>query len=124
MKTCSNRAASWRPSLIVSRDLRRRVCPRPSAGRHHAAHRPGRRHDGRRTRATGVEAGGVWAESVQRALEAARPGDLVLVQADVAEEAMPWLTEKYAGRLRETTLDEMASRRRLAAAVRARAHPR
>jgi hydrogenase maturation factor len=54
---------------------------------------------------------------VQLVLEAARPGDLVLVQADVAEEALPWLTEKYGRRLRETTLDEMAAKvvaRRLA----------
>jgi hypothetical protein len=36
--------------------------------------------------------------------------DLVLVQADVAEEALPWLMEKYGSRLRETTLDEMAAK--------------
>ena len=42
-------------------------------------------------------------------VDSARPGDLVLIQADVAEEAMPWLTEKYGSRLRETTLDEMAA---------------
>ena len=68
-------------------------------------------------RATAAEAGGTWASSVQLVLEAARPGDLVLVQADVAEEALPWLTEKYGRRLRETTLDEMAAKvvaRRLA----------
>ena len=68
-------------------------------------------------RATAAEAGGTWASSVQLVLESARPGDLVLIQADVAEEAMPWLLEKYGSRLRETTLDEMAAKvvaRRLA----------
>ena len=68
-------------------------------------------------RATAAESGGNWSQSVQLVLESARPGDLVLVQADVAEEAMPWLTEKYGSRLRETTLDEMAAKvvaRRLA----------
>jgi cyanophycin synthetase len=60
-------------------------------------------------RATAAEAGGTWTSSVQLVLDSARPGDLVLIQADVAEEAMPWLTEKYGSRLRETTLDEMAA---------------
>ncbi|MBM4056897.1 MAG: cyanophycin synthetase, partial [Planctomycetes bacterium] len=35
-------------------------------------------------RAPAAEAGGTWAQSVQLVLDAARPGDLVLVQADVA----------------------------------------
>ena len=61
-------------------------------------------------RATAAEAGGTWAASVQLVLATARPGDLVLVQADVAEEALPWLMEKYGSRLRETTLDEMAAK--------------
>ena len=60
-------------------------------------------------RAVAAEAGGTWACSVQLVLESARPGDLVLVQADVAQDAMPWLMEKYGSRLRETTLDEMAA---------------
>jgi len=56
-----------------------------------------------------AEAGGTWAEATARALDAARPGDLVLVQADVAEQALPWLLERYGSRLRETTLDALAS---------------
>jgi len=60
-------------------------------------------------RAPAAEAGGTWSQSVQLVLDAARPGDLVLVQADVAELAMPWLLEKYGSRLRETTLDDMAA---------------
>ncbi len=61
------------------------------------------------TRPVTVEAGGTWAESAALVLGAARPGDLVLLQADVAEEALPWLLERYGARLRETTVVEMAA---------------
>lgn len=42
-------------------------------------------------------------------LDSSRPGDLVLLQADVAEEAMPWLAERYGARIRETTVTEMTA---------------
>ena len=60
-------------------------------------------------RPVAAEAGGTWTEATARALDAARPGDLVLVQADVAEQALPWLLERYGSRLRETTLDKLAA---------------
>jgi cyanophycin synthetase len=60
-------------------------------------------------RPVAAEAGGTWAEATARALDAARPGDLVLLQADVAEQALPWLIDRYGSRLRETTLDKLAA---------------
>lgn len=56
-----------------------------------------------------VAAGGTWAEATALVLDAARPGELVLLQPDVAEQALPWLTARYGSRLRETTFDELAA---------------
>jgi cyanophycin synthetase len=61
------------------------------------------------TRPVTVEPGGTWAQAAALVLDAARAGDLVLLQADVAELAMPWLVERYGARLRETTIVEMAA---------------
>lgn len=61
------------------------------------------------TRPVTIESGGTWAQAAGLVLDAARAGDLVLLQADVAEEAMPWLVERYGARLRETTVVEMAA---------------
>ena len=61
------------------------------------------------TRPVAIEAGGTWAQAATLVLDSARPGDLVLIQADVAEEAMPWLVERYGSRLRETTVTEMTA---------------
>ncbi|MFM9059914.1 MAG: cyanophycin synthetase [Planctomycetaceae bacterium] len=61
------------------------------------------------TRPVAVEGGGTWGQATMLVLDAARPGDLVLLQADVAEEAMPWLVERYGQRLRETTVVEMTA---------------
>ena len=55
-----------------------------------------------------VEAGGNWAESAARVLDAVRPGDLVLLQPDTIEQAMPWLAARYGDRLREARFDEFA----------------
>jgi cyanophycin synthetase len=61
------------------------------------------------TRPVTAEAGGTWAQAAALVLDAARAGDLVLLQADVAEEAMPWLLERYGTRLRDTTVAEMTA---------------
>jgi cyanophycin synthetase len=55
-----------------------------------------------------IAAGGTWAEAAALVLDAAKPGELVLLQPDVAEQALPWLTTRYGSRLRETTFDELA----------------
>jgi cyanophycin synthetase len=60
-------------------------------------------------RAIAADAGGTWAQAAALVLDAVRPGDLVLLQADVAEQAMPWLVARYGGRLRETRLDELVA---------------
>jgi cyanophycin synthetase len=60
-------------------------------------------------RACAADAGGTWAQAAALVLDAVRPGDLVLLQADVAEQAMPWLVARYGGRLRETRLDELVA---------------
>ena len=56
---------------------------------------------------TVIEAGGNWAESAARVLDAVQPGELVLLQPDTVEQTMPWLAERYGSRLRETNFDEM-----------------
>jgi hypothetical protein len=56
-----------------------------------------------------VEAGGDWATSASLVLDAVGAGDLVLLQADTIEQTIPWLTERYGGRLKEAAFDEMAS---------------
>ena len=58
-----------------------------------------------------VEAGGDWATSAALVLDAVGPGDLVLLQADTIEQTIPWLTERYGGRLKEAAFDEIAASR-------------
>jgi cyanophycin synthetase len=59
-------------------------------------------------RTVAIEAGGTWAESAARVLDAVQTGDLVLLQADTIEQTMPWLMERYGSRLREAALEELA----------------
>jgi len=56
-----------------------------------------------------IVCGGTWAEAATLVLEAAKPGELVLLQPDVAEQALPWLMARYGSRLREATFDELAA---------------
>ncbi len=55
-----------------------------------------------------IEAGGTWAEAAALVLDAAQPGDLVLLQPDTVEQTIPWLAERYGSRLRDMRFDEMA----------------
>ena len=54
-----------------------------------------------------VAFGGDWAASAALVLDAARPGDLILLQPDTIEQTIPWLHARYGSRMRETTLDEL-----------------
>lgn len=56
-----------------------------------------------------IVAGGTWAEAAALVLDAAKPGELVLLQPDVAEQALPWLTARYGARLKDATFDELAA---------------
>jgi len=62
----------------------------------------------RADRATTIQAGGNWCESAALVLNAAKAGELVLLQPDSVEQTIPWLKEHYGKRLRETNFDEMA----------------
>ncbi|MCE9629399.1 MAG: cyanophycin synthetase [Planctomycetia bacterium] len=55
-----------------------------------------------------IEAGGDWATSAALVLDAVGAGDLVLLQADSIEQTMPWLTERYGSRLKDSVFDEFA----------------
>ncbi len=55
-----------------------------------------------------VETGRNWAASAAHVLDAAQPGELVLLQPDTIEQTMPWLAERYGSRLHEARFDEMA----------------
>ena len=55
-----------------------------------------------------VEPGGNWAAAASRVLDAVEPGDLVLLQPDTIEQAMPWLTQRYGNRLRGISFDQVA----------------
>ena len=55
-----------------------------------------------------VAFGGTWAEAAALVLDAARVGELVLLQPDTIEQTIPWLHARYGGRLKETTFDELA----------------
>ena len=59
-------------------------------------------------RPTVIESGGDWAASAALVIDAARPGDLVLLQPDTIEQTIPWLSGRYGSRIRETRFDEMA----------------
>jgi hypothetical protein len=54
-----------------------------------------------------IESGGNWSESAARVLDAVAAGELVLLQPDTIEQTLPWLTERYGKRLRETNFDEL-----------------
>ena len=41
-------------------------------------------------------------------LDASRPGDLVLLQPDTIEQTMPWLAERYGGRVKELQYQQVA----------------
>jgi hypothetical protein len=55
-----------------------------------------------------IDVGGDWATSAALVLDAVGKGDLVLLQPDTIEQAMPWLAERYGNRLKEAVLDEIA----------------
>ena len=55
-----------------------------------------------------IDVGGDWATSAALVLDAVDKGDLVLLQPDTIEQAMPWLAERYGNRLKEAVLDEIA----------------
>ena len=55
-----------------------------------------------------IDVGGDWATSAALVLDAVDKGDLVLLQPDTIEQAMPWLAERYGDRLKEAVLDEIA----------------
>ncbi|MEI6504299.1 MAG: cyanophycin synthetase [Planctomycetota bacterium] len=55
-----------------------------------------------------IEAGGDWATSAALVIDAVGTGDLVLLQADTIEQTIPWLTERYGSRLKDTVFDELA----------------
>ena len=52
-----------------------------------------------------IEVGGDWATSAALVLDAVAKGDLVLLQPDTIEQAMPWLATRYGSRLKEAVLD-------------------
>jgi hypothetical protein len=54
-----------------------------------------------------VHFGGTWAETAALVLDAAAPGDLILLQPDTIEQTIPWLHARYGTRLRESTFDEL-----------------
>jgi cyanophycin synthetase len=62
----------------------------------------------RSERPTAVESGGTWAETAALVLDAARAGDLVLLQPDTVEQTTAWLADRYGSRLRELQFDQMA----------------
>ena len=62
----------------------------------------------RADRPTTIESGGTWCEAAALVLDAARPGDLVLLQPDTVEQTIPWLAERYGMRVRETQFDAIA----------------
>jgi len=62
----------------------------------------------RADRPTTIESGGTWCEAAALVLDAARPGDLVLLQPDTVEQTIPWLAERYGTRVRETQFDAIA----------------
>jgi len=66
--------------------------------------REGQRPD----RPTAVEFGGTWCAAASLVLDAARPGDLVLLQPDTIEQTMPWLAGRYGGRVRELQFQQVA----------------
>jgi len=55
-----------------------------------------------------IEQGGDWATSAALVLDAVGQGDLVLLQADTIEQTIPWLTDRYGSRLKESVFDEFA----------------
>jgi cyanophycin synthetase len=55
-----------------------------------------------------IEQGGDWATSAALVLDTVGQGDLVLLQADTIEQTIPWLTERYGSRLKESVFDEFA----------------
>jgi len=56
-----------------------------------------------------IDVGGDWATSAALVLDAVGNGDLVLLQPDTIEQAIPWLAERYGSRLKETVLDQIAA---------------
>ncbi|NCY01390.1 MAG: cyanophycin synthetase [Planctomycetia bacterium] len=59
-------------------------------------------------RVTTIEFGGTWCEAAALVLDAARAGDLVLLQPDTVEQTVAWLAERYGSRVQETQFDQMA----------------
>jgi cyanophycin synthetase len=59
-------------------------------------------------RPTTIEFGGNWCEAAALVLDASRPGDLVLLQPDTIEQTMPWLAERYGGRVKELQYQQVA----------------
>ena len=55
-----------------------------------------------------IESGGTWCQAAALVLDAARSGDLVLLQPDTVEQTMAWLAERYGGRVREMQFDQFA----------------
>jgi cyanophycin synthetase len=55
-----------------------------------------------------IQAGGTWCEAAALVLDAAKAGDLVLLQPDTVEQTVAWLAERYGSRVRETQFDQMA----------------
>jgi cyanophycin synthetase len=55
-----------------------------------------------------IDVGGDWATSAALVLDAVGKGDLVLLQPDTIEQAIPWLAARYGGRLKEAALDAIA----------------
>lgn len=55
-----------------------------------------------------VEPGGDWATAAALVLDAVQSGDLVLLQPDTIEQAMPWLKDRYGDRLRGIGFDQVA----------------
>jgi cyanophycin synthetase len=59
-------------------------------------------------RPTVIEFGGNWCAAAALVLDASRPGDLVLLQPDTIEQTMPWLAERYGGRVKELQYQQVA----------------
>jgi len=55
-----------------------------------------------------IDVGGDWATSAALVLDAMTAGDVVLLQPDTIEQAIPWLAARYGGRLKEAALDTIA----------------
>jgi cyanophycin synthetase len=72
----------------------------------------------RADRPTTIEFGGTWSEAAALVLDGVQSGDLVLLQPDTVEQTIPWLTERYGKRMRETQFHAVAGGAALDAADR------